>query len=173
MTEERVVNIVFENLQDRPLPFDPEQLASEVAACVLEQEGCPYEAEVSLTLTDDDEIRKMNRMHREIDAATDVLSFPMVPFERPAEYDFLETADDCFDPDTGLLLLGDIVISADHVFTQADAYGHSLRREFAFLAAHSMLHLLGYDHMTEAEAREMEAKQEQALAFLGITRDVT
>ena len=78
---------------------------------------------------------------------------------------------DYFDPDTGELILGDIIISVDRVKEQAESYGHSQKREFAFLVAHSMLHLCGYDHMEEDEAKVMEAKQEQVLASLGITRD--
>ena len=78
---------------------------------------------------------------------------------------------DCFDPDSGQLLLGQIILSADRVVQQAAAYGHSVRREFAFLVAHSMLHLCGYDHETAGEAAVMEEKQERILASLGITRD--
>ena len=78
---------------------------------------------------------------------------------------------DCFEPESGELLLGDIIISAPKVIEQAEKYGHSIRREFAFLIAHSMLHLCGYDHMEENEARIMEQKQEQVLEKLGITRE--
>lgn len=165
------MELYLEDLQKQQLPFDPQTIAESVAACALEQENCPYEAEISLSLVDDDAIRVLNRTHRDIDRATDVLSFPLVPFTSPASYDFLEETDECFDPDTGMLVLGDIVISVQHVFAQADAYGHSVLREFAFLTAHSMLHLLGYDHMTPEEASVMEAKQEQILKILSIGRD--
>ena len=165
------MTIYLENLQELPLPFDPEQTAKAVAECALDMEQCPYEAEVSVTLVDDEVIRKLNRAHRGIDAATDVLSFPLVPFPSPAEYGFLETADDCFDPETGFLVLGDIVISVGRAAEQAAAYGHSLYREFSFLIAHSMLHLLGYDHMEPEEAAVMEKRQEDILQKLSITRD--
>ena len=97
----------------------------------------------------------------------------MTEYPVPASFDFLETeaGDDCFNPDTGELLLGDIVISVPRAEAQAEEYGHSLRREYAFLIAHSMLHLLGYDHMSPEEAAVMEQKQEAALQALGITRD--
>ena len=133
---------------------------------------CPYEAEVNLLLTDDEMIREMNKEHRQIDRSTDVLSFPMLPFSRAEGIGMeqLEELNDCFHPETGELMLGDIVISKEHVLKQAEAYGHSVTREFAFLIAHSMLHLFGYDHMEEAERLEMEAKQREILDNLNITR---
>ena len=101
-----------------------------------------------------------------------MLSFPNVDFEREGIFDIDEDSEaDYFDPDTGELLLGDIMISADKVWEQAKCYGHSVRREFAFLVAHSMLHLCGYDHMEDAERAVMEQKQEKILDALGITRD--
>ena len=112
----------------------------------------------------------MNTEFREIHAPTDVLSFPMIPFETPADYAIVEEDQSYFDLDTDELLLGDIMISVDKVFAQAEEYGHSVTREFCFLVAHSMLHLLGYDHMTPEEAVVMENKQRTALDELGITR---
>ena len=94
----------------------------------------------------------------------------MIPFETPAGYEIVEEDESYFDLDTDELLLGDIMISVDKVFAQAEEYGHSVTREFCFLVAHSMLHLLGYDHMTSEEATVMEAKQAKALDELGITR---
>ena len=94
----------------------------------------------------------------------------MIPFETPAGYDIVEEDESYFDLDTDELLLGDIMISVPKVFAQAEEYGHSVTREFCFLVAHSMLHLLGYDHMTPGEAAVMEAKQAKALEELGITR---
>lgn len=165
------MTLTFENEQDFDLGFDPEEVAAAVINGVLDQEACPYEAEVELILTDPENIRTMNREHRNIDRETDVLSFPMVDYPSPASFDFLETeeGDDCFNPDSGELMLGDIVISVARARAQAEEYGHSLRREFAFLVAHSMLHLLGYDHMTPEEAAVMEAKQEEVLQRLGCT----
>ena len=101
-----------------------------------------------------------------------MLSFPNLDFDRPGDFEISEDREaDYFDPDTGELILGDIIISVDRVKEQAESYGHSRKREFAFLVAHSMLHLCGYDHMEEGEAKVMEAKQEQVLSSLGITRD--
>ena len=153
------------------LGFDYEKIAKEVVEAALDFEKCPYEAEVSLVLTTDEEIKKTNAEFRKIDRVTDVLSFPMLDFDTPGDFSFLEEEEDAFHPDTGELILGDIIISVDRVREQAESYGHSRKREFAFLVAHSMLHLCGYDHMEPEEAEVMEAKQEQVLASLGITRD--
>lgn len=160
-----------ENNQDKELGFDWERLAEQVIDRVLDFEQCPYEAEVSLTLTDNREIRRLNREFRGIDRETDVLSFPMINFREPAGYEILDTEEaDCFHPESGELMLGDIVISVEKAMEQGEAYGHGLRREFAFLVAHSVLHLLGYDHMVPEEASVMEEKQEAVLVSLGITR---
>ena len=164
------MTISYEKETELDLGIDCEELARLVGDRVLEQENCPYEAQISLILTDDAGIREVNREYRGLDRSTDVLSFPMVDFPFPADYSVLEEDDSLFDLDSGELLLGDIMISAEHVTAQAEAYGHSVRREFCFLVAHSMLHLLGYDHMSPEEAAVMESKQEQALQSLGITR---
>ena len=95
----------------------------------------------------------------------------MVEYETPGDFGFLEEGgEDCFEPDSGELMLGDIVISADKVISQAEEYGHSRKREYAFLIAHSMLHLMGFDHMTEEDAKEMERLQEEILSQLHISR---
>lgn len=145
-------------------------LAREVAEKVLEMEKCPYDTSVNLVLTDDEEIKRVNTEFRNILAPTDVLSFPMIPFESPADFSVVEEDDSYFDLDTDELLLGDIMISAERAEAQSKEYGHSIKREFCFLVAHSMLHLLGYDHMTPEEASVMERKQAEALEELGITR---
>ena len=133
---------------------------------------CPYVCSVEVTFTDDDTIREINRENREIDSATDVLSFPMLEYETPGDFRFLSEAGvDAFEPDTGELLLGDIVISLDRAAKQAEEYGHSIYREVAFLTAHSMLHLFGFDHMEDAEREEMERMQEEILQRKGYTRD--
>lgn len=155
---------------DREIGIEYEELAKKVVQKVLDMEGCPYDAQVNLVLTDNEEIQRVNTEFREIAAPTDVLSFPMIPFETPADYTIVEEDQSYFDLDTDELLLGDIMISVDKVFAQAEEYGHSVTREFCFLVAHSMLHLLGYDHMTPEEAVVMENKQRTALDELGITR---
>ena len=134
-------------------------------------EQCPYEAEVNVVLTDNPSIRQVNREYRNMDAATDVLSFPMVEYETPSDFSRVEELfADCFNPESGELMLGDIMISMDKVEEQAEKYGHSQERELAFLVAHSMLHLLGYDHMKEAERLVMEKKQNEILESKGYTR---
>lgn len=162
----------LENETDVQFDFDTEETAGLVAEKVLELEECPYEAVVNILLTDEEGIRQFNRDFREIDNPTDVLSFPNIAYDSPADFRHVEEeAADCFEPDTGELVLGDIIISVERVREQAKAYGHSEKREFAFLTAHSMLHLLGYDHMTKEEAAVMEEKQEKVLQALGITRE--
>ena len=166
------MTLFLENETGEDLPFDMEDTARLVCEQALEQEGCPYEVQVNLLLVDNESIRQMNRECRDIDRATDVLSFPNVDFETEGVFDIDEDAEaDYFDPDTGELILGDICISLDKVREHAEEFGHSLRREYAFLIAHSMLHLCGYDHMEPEEAARMEAKQEEILQTLGITRD--
>ena len=162
--------ILREIFADLPL----ESTAGKVAEAVLDRTGCPYEAQINLLLTDDEAIHDMNMRFRGIDRATDVLSFPMLSYPAPGDFSFLEDEEnvdaDCFDPESGELLLGDIVISTDHCRAQAVSYGHSVEREYAFLIAHSMLHLCGYDHMEEEEAAVMEEKQRAVLDRLNITR---
>lgn len=170
MEDNKMVSVQYECETDISLELDCEALAKKVAQSVLELENCPYDSQVNLVLTDNSGIHEVNRQFRGIDAPTDVLSFPMIPFETPADYQILDQDESFFDLDTDELLLGDIMISAERVISQAEDYGHSIKREFCFLVAHSMLHLLGYDHMVPEEAAIMEQKQEAALEKLGITR---
>lgn len=161
-----------ENETDVNFPFDVEQIVEQVAEAVLDAEGCPYEATINVLLTDNEGIHGFNKEYRGIDRETDVLSFPNLDFESPADFDIDESREaDYFDPDSGELILGDIIISVDKVQEQAESFGHSTKREFAFLVAHSMLHLCGYDHMEAEETKVMEGKQEKILTDLGITRD--
>ena len=136
----------------------------------LDLTGCPYEAEVSLLLTMDTQIQEMNTEFRGIERATDVLSFPMIEYPAPGEFGFLKEREDCFDPESGELSLGDIVISKEKVLAQAEEYGHSVLREYAFLLVHSVLHLTGYDHMEESERSKMEEKQDEIMKCLDILR---
>lgn len=164
------MRVFIEEEGEVSLPLDTLEIASQVAEAVLDYEHCPYEAQVELLLTQNEEIREMNREFRQIDRPTDVLSFPMIEYETAGEFAFLEDEPECFDPDSGELMLGNIVISKEKVLSQAEEYGHSLKREYAFLIAHSMLHLLGYDHMEEEERAVMETKQREILNQIGITR---
>lgn len=151
--------------------FDYEKLAERVVEFALDHEAFPYECEVNLTLTDNAGIHEINKEYRQIDNPTDVLSFPMLSYDEAGDFSKLEEDyDDNFNPDTGEIMLGDIIISVDKVFEQAESYGHSVEREFAFLILHSMLHLFGYDHMTPEEAAVMEGKQKVILEKMQILR---
>ena len=150
------MTINFEQEYDKDLSIDYESIADKVINAALDYEKCPYEAEISLTLTNDEGIHIINNEFRKIDRPTDVLSFPMVDYDTPGEFGFLDETDEYFNPESGE--------------EQAKAYGHSVTREFAFLIAHSMLHLMGYDHMEKDEEEIMEKKQEEILNLLGIGR---
>lgn len=165
------MSFILEAEVNIPFSFDYEALAVKVVNHCLDYAAFPYEAEINLTLTDNEGIHAINKEFREIDRPTDVLSFPMLNYTVPGDFSFLDEEDnDDFNPDTGEALLGDIVISVDKVLEQAESYGHSVEREFAFLITHSMLHLFGYDHMTEDEASIMEAKQKEILNEMNILR---
>lgn len=164
------MTVDLENEAGQSLGIDCGALACEVAEKVLVMEKCPCEVQVNVVLTSEEEIQKVNLEFREINSPTDVLSFPAIPFETPGDFRILEGDDSYMDLDTGEIMLGDIMISVPRVIRQARDYGHSVKREYCFLIAHSMLHLLGYDHMTAEEAAVMEAKQEAALQALAITR---
>ena len=165
------MSFILEEEVKVPFEFDYAALAEKVINACLDYAEFPYEAEVNLTLTDNEGIHSINKEFRQIDRPTDVLSFPMLSYDAPGDFAFLDE-EDCndFNPDSGEALLGDIVISVEKVIEQADNYGHSIEREFAFLITHSMLHLFGYDHMTEEEASVMEAKQAEILNELNILR---
>ncbi len=148
--------IRFSVEQDEKFPIPKSYLPlmkRAVRACV-EQAYPHHRFEVELNICGDEEIRRLNREYRNIDRPTDVLSFPMLEFSMPTVY----------------VSLGSIVISAETARRQAQEYGHSLKRELCFLAVHSALHLLGYDHETEAEREQMEQKQKELLDSLGIYR---
>lgn len=169
MNSVMTINLDYES--GEKLEFDYEELIGRVIDACLDFEGCPYEAEISVLLTDSDEIREINREFREIDAPTDVLSFPVLEFETAGDFSGFEESDpDCFHPETGELLLGDIVISVERAISQAMEYGHSIQREIAFLTAHSMFHLMGYDHMNDEERCIMEEKQNSLLDRMQIFR---
>lgn len=162
------VDIEYETDICLKLPY--KELIKQVVAAALDYEQCPYEACVSVILTDNEQIHQVNLEMRRIDRPTDVLSFPMNEYPAPGDFSKLEEEPDSFEPDSGELLLGDIMISVEKVQEQALAYGHSETRELAFLVAHSMLHLMGYDHMEEEERQDMERRQREILESIGILR---
>ena len=142
-------------------------LIRKVIRTALAAERVDFPCEVDVRVTNDDTIHQINREMRQVDRATDVLSFPMFALT-PGE---LPDPEMDADPSTGLVPLGDMVISWEHVAAQAKEYGHSNRRELAYLVVHSVLHLLGYDHLDEGvEKARMRAREEAILAELGITR---
>lgn len=142
------------------------ELIEETTLKCLENVNLEAKCDINIILVNDENIRKLNGEFRKIDAATDVLSFPMLEMhEGDVEY---EEGD--LDMDTGLLLLGDIVISVETAARQAQEYGHSLDRDLAFLTSHGMFHLLGYDHEDETCARKMFDKQEEVLSKMGLQR---
>ena len=148
-----------------------EEGAGRVIGFVADYLECPFDIEVNLTLTDNERIREYNRDFRQIDRPTDVLSFPMVDYDEPCNFDIAKASpDEYFDPESSELLLGDIVISMEKAVEQAREYGHSIVREYYFLIVHSMLHLFGYDHIEEEDRVVMEEKQESIMGALGISR---
>ncbi len=140
------------------LPKDYRTLIRKACNTTLKYEGFIDKAEINVTLVNDAEIKELNCEFRDIDNSTDVLSFPL---GEDGVYDY--------NPETDALMLGDIVISLEHAVMQAELYSHSLEREMAFLTVHSMLHLLGYDHVNnENEEKEMFARQEEILIKMGL-----
>lgn len=151
------MDVIIDNSQDK-VKIDEsinELIKTVVLECLkLENKGIGYE--VSVTFVDDEEIRELNKEYRDVDKSTDVLSFPL----EENEFDIPE--------DT---LLGDIVISAETAKRQSEEYGHSLDREIAYLTAHSMFHLLGYDHIIEADKKIMRAREKKVMLSLGIFKN--
>ena len=150
------INLVFEDGGLKRLP-----IAANIKTCinaVLKQEGVPVKCEINVLVTDDKGIQTINRTARNIDKPTDVLSFPMfelAPGELPGDWTPFQ------DPDTGLVPLGDMCISLERAVAQAQEFGHTTRREVGYLTIHSMLHLLGYDHLDEGpQKRQMRARGE-------------
>ena len=155
------VKVIISNRQNVvKIPTGIRLLVRRCCNAALRLENFPEDAEVSVSFVDNDQIREMNREHRNIDAATDVLSFPL---GENGIYDHNEA--------TGAALLGDIVISMPTAVEQAELYGHSLQREIGYLTAHSMFHLLGYDHVNGGvEAVHMREKEETVMTMLGLPR---
>lgn len=160
----------FDSEVDIKLDIDVEALLKKCTEAVLDNLKCPYECEVSLLIVDNEGIREINRDNRGIDKATDVLSFPNNDFSAPGDFSDFEDRDDAFEPDSGELILGDIVISQDRIISQAEEYGHSELRELAFLIVHSLLHLTGYDHIEEEDRIIMEGKQKEIMNIIDIHR---
>lgn len=149
------------DIRTEDFPKTLEEVIETIVLDSLRYEGFDENCEVSISIVDNVEIQQINKQFRNIDRPTDVLSFPMLTF---AENEIMERNEN------GEIVLGDIIISLERAKEQAEEYGHSLKREIAFLTAHSMLHLLGYDHMEPQEETEMFAKQKAILEAAGIPR---
>ena len=160
--------IIIENEQDKiKIPKKINELIEKTIELCMKSESLDKAYEVSVLIVDDEEIRAINKEHREIDRSTDVLSFPMAEFVNGE----LISDEGDYDLELEELMLGDIIISAETAKRQAEEYGHSFEREIAFLTAHSCFHLLGYDHMEEEEEKIMLGKQESILQQMGLKRD--
>ncbi|MFH5836072.1 rRNA maturation RNase YbeY [Proteiniclasticum sp. C24MP] len=146
---------------------------SDTIKYTLDDQGVSYEGEVSVLLVDNETIREINRDNRDMDKETDVLSFPMIDYAEGKTYRELY-ADHAFGVeyfDGEALVLGDVVLSMEKAVEQAEEYGHSVKREVCYLVVHSVLHLLGYDHMNESDKIRMRAEEEKILNVLDITRE--
>ncbi len=165
-----MTDVYIENKQEKfEITEEITECIKKVAAAVMDYEKCAFDAEVDVTITDNENIRSLNKTYRDKDAPTDVLSFPILEFDE--EGNIIESEFDV-DFENENIILGDIVISAERAAQQAEEYGHSLIREIGFLTAHSMLHLLGYDHeLSEEQDKIMRQKERDILTSLGITRD--
>ena len=158
--------ILLESELEQAFPY--EELLKTCIETALAEEGVDVPCEVDVLITDDEGIHQINLEQREVDRPTDVLSFPMFYFRpgKPPKGDALDV-----DPETGLLPLGDMVISYERAQAQAEEYGHSVQRELGYLAVHSVLHLLGYDHMDEGEEkRQMREREEAIMSVLQLER---
>ena len=155
------MKLLIDNRTEETLEAEWEEAIRKAAATTLQYEAFEESCEISVSIVDDAEIREINRQFRNIDRATDVLSFPMLTFAEGEEAQLNENDE---------ILLGDIIISLERAKEQAEEYGHSLKREIAFLTAHSMLHLLGYDHMEPEEEAEMFRRQREILQQAGFPR---
>lgn len=166
------MSIYIEKETEYHVDIDCNHIIEQVIQGALAYMDFPYEAEVNVVLTDNDGIHEVNREFRQIDRPTDVLSFPFIEYEQEGDFSVIneEEAEEYFNLETGEVMLGDIMISLEKVVEQAASYGHSKERELAFLTAHSMLHLFGFDHMEEEERIRMERLQEEILSQCGYTR---
>ena len=160
-----------ENEIEATFPVPIEETINRVITTALNCEACPYEAEINVLITDSAGIRAYNKDYRGIDKETDVLSFPGVDYPAPADFSLAEQdVHSYFNPESGEVLLGDIILCQDRIYAQAEEYGHSVLREFAFLIVHSVLHLLGYDHMEKDEESIMRMHQDKIMEELQILR---
>lgn len=167
-TDKPSETVVFVENEQSAVDIDSNhfELLKKIVVACLDEEVAYTGCEISILLTDDGTIRQFNKEYRNVDAPTDVISFPLADMKNGK----VISGEGDYNIDEGLLLLGDIVISAETALKQAEQYGHSFERELAFLAAHGVYHLLGYDHMQSDEESIMISKQEAVLEKLGLKR---
>ena len=156
------MTLLIDNRTNFELTDEIKETLERVCLKSLQYEEFNEDCEISLSIVTNDEIHDINKQFRNIDSPTDVLSFPQLTFEEGEEADVNEN---------GEIVLGDIIISIDRAKDQAEEYGHSLKRELAFLSVHSMLHLMGYDHMVPEEEEDMFRRQKEILIEAGIPRE--
>lgn len=156
------MTLLIDNRTNFELTDEIKETLEKVCLKSLQYEEFNEDCEISLSIVTNDEIHDINKQFRNIDSPTDVLSFPQLTFEEGEEADVNEN---------GEIVLGDIIISIDRAKEQAEEYGHSLKRELAFLSVHSMLHLMGYDHMVPEEEKDMFRRQKEILIEAGIPRE--
>ncbi len=155
-------------------PVDPAltTLMQTAADCALWAEGVSRRCAVSVRLCDDEAIHQINRTFRQVDRATDVLSFPLVTYPSGVTAGRADRLlRQAYDDDVDACMLGDLVLSVPHIYRQAEEYGHSPRREAAYLLVHGLCHLMGYDHMEDEERKEMRAMEEKILSAVGMSRE--
>ncbi|MBP5427437.1 MAG: rRNA maturation RNase YbeY [Clostridiales bacterium] len=162
------MKILIENLQDKVEVQDAlKENIEKVVLLSLDKENVKIDSQVSIYFVDNEKIQEINKKTRDVDKITDVLTFPIAEFDKGR----LSLLSGDIDMDNGLLILGDIVISLEKAVFQAKEYGHSVEREILFLITHGMYHILGYDHMTPADEKEMMNRQEEVLSELNINRN--
>ncbi len=157
---------VYNQQKVMQIPKETKKLIEKAVKLCLKKENLSYDIEAAITLVDNESIRELNKEHRRIDLSTDVLSFPLIEYINGEPQ--IEPGD--IDPDTNHVFIGDIIISVEKAYEQAQSYAHSIEREFGFLAVHGILHLLGYDHETKEDEKIMFSIQEEILEEMGLFR---
>ncbi len=164
-----MLEIEWIDQRKEPAEQGPDEFLKQVGEKVVENEGIQMDVSVCVTLLDPEEMRRLNAQFRKVDSVTDVLSFPMIEGRLRDKGDRELTG--AFDPETGCLFLGDLLFCPERIAEQAKEYGHSERREYGYMLAHGLLHLLGYDHETDEQRAEMRELEEKALLSCGLTRE--
>ena len=168
------INIDYDKKLDKVFAFNVENLTERILAEAMLIEKVPFDISINISIVADKKIKNINKEERNIDKVTDVLSFPVVEYKKPATYNVFyknkKLDIDYLDLDTNTVFMGDIVINKNRVLSQSKLYNHSIKREYAFLLTHSFLHLVGFDHMKKIDEEKMCKEQEKILTKLKISR---